>query len=77
MLIGIGLAAGGYGIANERRWGYRLGVATAIVSALCTLRVAVWADFHWRLLIGLMFDVALVVLLVHEDSRKYQKIWFK
>lgn len=77
LLIAIGLGAGGWGVANERKWGYKLAVTTAIVSALCTLRVAFWADFHWSLLIGLMFDIALVVLLVHEDSRNYSRIWFK
>ena len=28
-------------------------------------------------IIGLMFDIALVALLVHPQSRDYQRIWFK
>ena len=28
-------------------------------------------------IIALMFDVALLVLLVHPMSRDYQKIWFR
>jgi hypothetical protein len=27
--------------------------------------------------IGLLFDVALAALLLHTQSREYQKIWFK
>ena len=28
-------------------------------------------------LIGLMFEIALVALLLHPQSRDYQRLWFK
>ena len=30
-----------------------------------------------QVLIGFAFDVLLVVLLLHKQSREYQRIWFK
>jgi len=72
--IVVGQIAAGYGIANERKWGYGLGVAMAIVPFVLPF-------FYGRTpfddIIGLMFDVALVALLLHPQSRDYQRIWFK
>ncbi len=71
-----GSVAAGFGIANEQKWGYLLGVAMAILPLL--LRVAfggvgvVGGD-----LLTLMFEIALVALLLHPQSRDYQRIWFK
>jgi hypothetical protein len=69
---------GGYGIANERKWGYALGVAAAAIPLGC--RVYVMMRYEVGLLdepLGLMFDLALLVLLLHGQSRDYQRIWFK
>lgn len=71
----VGFAAGGYGIANEKRWGYNVGLAVALLEVL----TIVWLIFDGRLggaIISLMFSVALVALLLHPQSREYQKIWF-
>ena len=68
--------ASGYGIANERRWGYILGV---VVTAIALLPYLFWllADgVSFQLLIGAMFPVAMFALLVHPQSRDYQRIWF-
>lgn len=74
-----GLAAGGYGIANEKRWGYQVGVAAAIVNL--GLPLLIWGIddvfSNFGLMLSLLFDVALVALLVHPQSREYQKIWFR
>jgi hypothetical protein len=78
LLIVIGLAAGGYGIANEKRWGYVLAVTAAVLQVLVYILVfgaGVITDFG--VLISFVFDVALVLLLVHPMSRDYQRIWFK
>jgi hypothetical protein len=78
LLIAIGLAAGGYGIANEKRWGYVLAVTAAVVQVLLYILFegsSVITDFG--VLISFVFDVALVLLLVHPMSRDYQRIWFK
>jgi hypothetical protein len=75
-LLGIaGSAAGGFGIANEKRWGYNLALAVASAEVLALLRIIFGydADGFW---ISLMFAVALVALLLHPHSRDYQKIWF-
>jgi hypothetical protein len=76
-LLAVGGAAGGYGIANERRWGYGIGVAMAIAPFLVRLHYnGVGAIFTTDVL-TLMFEVALVALLLHPQSRDYQRIWFK
>ncbi len=82
-LIGLILIAGyvgaGYGIANEQKWGYYLGVAIAVLGLL---------PFLWDLLGGgsllggagaldLLFAIAKFALLVHPMSRQYVKIWFR
>ncbi|HUP70612.1 MAG TPA: hypothetical protein VM142_12480 [Acidimicrobiales bacterium] len=75
----IASAAGAYGIANEQHWGYRLGLAAAIGPLAARLIVLVLnqiSPFNSDV-ISLMFDIALVVLLLHPQSREYQRIWFK
>jgi hypothetical protein len=80
LLVAGGGAAGAYGIANEKKWGYGLAVAVAVVvvgfQALLLL-----GDFsllaNISFLINAMFDVALAVLLLHPQSRDYQKVWFR
>ena len=67
----------GYGIANERKWGYWLGVG---ITGLAVLPYVLWllADgLDLNLLIGAMFPVAMFALLVHPQSRDYQRIWVR
>ena len=78
LLILAGLAAGAFGIANEKKWGYALAVASA------GARVLLYPLFfgydtvqNVGLLIDFMFAAALFLLLVHPMSRDYQRIWFK
>ena len=77
VLAGILLALGGYGIANEKRWGYLL--ATGMAALQLVLFVLLFgADvLRFPFILTLLFDVGLVALLVHPMSREYQKIWFK
>ena len=76
----IGAALGAYGIANSRKWGYRLGVAAAIAPFVVRLeiwrRVSLGEMIGWNP-IGLMFDIAILVALLHVESRNYQRIWFE
>jgi hypothetical protein len=75
-LVGCGAAA--FGIANEQRWGYLLGVAMAILQVLLIVAaVGVMGLFRGVALISFLFAVALVALLLHPMSRDYQRIWFK
>lgn len=78
LLIAVGEVAAAYGIANERRWGYKLGVAVAALALVGSLLVLVDSFTRvWSQLIGLLFDVALVALLLHPMSRGYQRYWPK
>lgn len=71
-----GMVAGGSGIANERKWGYVLGLAMALFPFALRLYYGGAGAVFSTGLINLMFEVALVALLVHPQSRDYQRIWF-
>lgn len=78
LFIIVGLAAGGYGIANEKKWGYALAVTAASLQVLMYLLLFGGEILtSIGLLISFVFDVALVLLLVHPMSRDYQRIWFR
>ncbi len=75
LLIAAGVAAG-YNIANERRFGYALGIVMAFLPF--ALRFLVFGNpLEGAGMIQLVFEVALVALLLHPMSRDYQRIWFK
>jgi hypothetical protein len=75
-LVGCGAAA--FGIANEQRWGYLLGVSMALLQVLLIVAVVgLLGLFKGVALISFLFAVALVALLLHPMSRDYQRIWFK
>lgn len=74
-LVAVGSIAAGYGIANERKWGYILGVAMALLPFALVI-VTKSSPLSGGLL-NLLFEVALVALLLHPQSRDYQRIWFK
>ena len=71
-----GSAAGGFGIANEKRWGYLLGIGMAFLPFLLRMAILGVEDVFGTSIINLMFEIALVALLLHPHSREYQKIWF-
>ena len=79
-IIGIALVAGGaaagFGIANEKRWGYNLGLAMAFLPFILRIAFNGVEDIFGGSIINLMFEIALVALLLHPQSRDYQKIWF-
>jgi uncharacterized membrane protein (DUF2068 family) len=81
LILVIAQAAAGFGIANERKWGYWLGVLAAAVGLLpFVLYVAsngVGSIFSISLLINVLFPAALFALLLHPMSRDYQRIWFR
>jgi hypothetical protein len=68
----IGQFAAGLAIANEKKWGYYLGVVL----------IALWVaflvlNFAFVGIITLIFYIALLALLLHPQSRSYQKVWFR
>jgi hypothetical protein len=73
----VGLAVGGYGIANEWKWGYGVGVAAAGLQLIMLVAVFGSEILEFPVIITLLFDGALVGLLLHPESRSYQRIWFK
>ena len=76
-----GSFAAAYLIANEKKVGWRLGVVVAaapIVALLILLLVGMpRLGLASAISIQLMFDVALLVALVHDQTRSYEKVWFK
>ena len=76
-------AAGGWLMANDRKLGYQL----AIVAAVSPFFLRLWAyqgipaSVYDKISDGstleLLFDVALVALILHPHSRNHQKIWYK
>jgi hypothetical protein len=77
ILIIAGKVAAGYGIANEKKWGYQLGLVVAFLPFV--LRFIFFGGLGGVFgtgIISLLFDVLLVVLLLHEQSRDHQRIWF-
>ena len=71
------LAVGALGIANEKKWGYAVAVGGAVLQVVMLFAWFGSDVFTSTLLINLLFDGALVALLVHPMSREYQRIWFK
>jgi hypothetical protein len=76
LLIAAGQVGAGFGISNEKKWGYGLAIGMAFLPFVINI-----IFFHNPLagtgLITLMFEVALCALLLHPQSREYQRIWFK
>ncbi len=76
-------ALGGLLMANDRKLGYWL----ALVAAFSPFALRLWvlrgtnASAMDRLTggsaIAFIFDVALVVLLLHPTSREHQRLWYK
>ena len=77
LAVVVGSVAAGYGIANEQKWGYGLGIVMAFVPFLLRLWFFGASGVFSTSIISLMFEIALVALLLHAQSRDYQRIWFK
>ena len=76
LLFAAGYGAAGYGIANGKKWGYALALVIAVLRVV-DLVVGSSIDLVLRVhTIDLMFAVALLALVLHPQSREYQKIWF-
>ena len=74
-LVGVAMFPAAWAIAKDRRWGWRLGVATAAVAVLVRLA---WYGLAspMALAFALLFPVVLLALLLHPQSREHQKTWF-
>jgi uncharacterized membrane protein (DUF2068 family) len=65
----------GLGLANEKKIGYWGAVVVSILP-IALIAYSLARGFGASV-ISLLFDIALVVLLLHPMSRSYQRIWFK
>jgi hypothetical protein len=76
--IGVAMLVGGFGVANDKKWGYGLAPVAAALNVAVILYIWQWHAFSdISVLLDLMFDGALVALLLHPMSRSYQRIWFR
>jgi hypothetical protein len=69
-------AVGANGIANEKRWGYRLAAACALLYLVSQLALFWWLPFAFSTILNLVFAGVLVGLIFHPQSREYERIWF-
>jgi hypothetical protein len=80
LVLTVGSVFAGLGIANELKWGYVLGVAIAVLGLvpffLLVRRYGLDELFNFNVILSLIFPVALFLLVIHPESRSYQKIWF-
>jgi hypothetical protein len=75
LLLGMGKAFGGWGIANEKKLGYYVACGAACATVLLDLALLPSSPVFG--LIGLGIAVWIVTLLLHDTSRGYARIWFK
>ena len=86
LLILAGTVYGAAGIASEKKLGYQVAVFVSFLPIVLRLIVAIGDDdglfgniafvfLGWNL-VNTLFEYALIVLLLHSQSREHQKIWF-
>lgn len=65
------------GIANGQQVGWRVAVAVAVGAIVLPIIAGALAFVFTTLyILTYVFNVALVALLVHPQSREYQRLWF-
>ncbi len=82
----IALAAylyGAYGIANEKKLGYQIAVVASFIPLAIRLLIFLTGNETFRFvlfstsILNVLFEYALIALLLHPMSREHQKIWFR
>ena len=74
---------GAYGIANEKKLGYQVAVAASFIPLALRLIVFLAGNESLRFvlfstnILNVLFEYALIALLLHPMSREHQKIWFR
>lgn len=74
LILIVAEVAGAWGISNEKKWGYYLAILAAAVPLILLIVVS---NILAAGIISLLFQIALVVLLVHPMSRHYARIWYR
>ena len=74
---------GAYGIANEKKLGYQIAVVASFIPLAIRLVIFLTGNetFSYVLfstsILNVLFEYALIALLLHPMSREHQKIWFR
>jgi hypothetical protein len=80
LLAAAAMVFGGLGIANEKRWGYRLAVAVTALGIYVLIRVisieGLSILFDLRFILLALMPAAQFALLLHPMSRQHQRVWF-
>lgn len=79
LFVAVGGVYAGYQIANEKKLGWYIGIAVAVIP-LAAKAIAIGRgrlDFADLDLVNLLFEIALLALILHTQSRNYVRIWFK
>ena len=80
VIAGLVMALSALGIANDKRWGWRLAIAVTVVGIyplviwLIRLGPGVLGELDFLLLA--LWPTAQLALLLHPMSRDHQRIWF-
>jgi hypothetical protein len=79
LFLAVGGAGAAYLLANEKKIGYYLAIAVAALPLVAKLLLMVrfkvgLFDFP---LVTLAFEIALLALILHTQSRNYVRLWFK
>lgn len=78
---------GGYGIANEQKVGYQVAIvasflplASRVLLVLTVPGASLLGDLDFilwqRNVLSVLFQYALIALLLHPMSREHQRVWF-
>ena len=70
------MGAAAYGIANERRAAYRAGIVLAGIYLFAQVLFFILVRGGFGSLLDLLFAGLLVILLLHPESRSYERVWF-
>jgi hypothetical protein len=69
---------GALGVANGQRIGWKVGIAAAAGAVvLPVIALARGFSLPGTYVIGYLFDLALLAVLLHPQSREHQRIWFE
>ncbi len=81
-ILYLGVGAGAFVTANNKRWGYYLLAICSTIIALFLAAGLVFSVLNFSIIGTLLslnrmvFPTALAAAVIHTQSREYQKIWF-
>ena len=76
LIAGLVYGFAGLGIANGEKLGWKVGVGVAAGAVILPILAVGLQIFTTSYIITLIFDIALLVALLHPQSRNHQRLWF-